>query len=150
LITGNVKQIRRASLPQSTLKNAIFFVMVVCGDTLGNLFLALGMARMPDLAVSPFWHYVASLLGNFRLLGGTGLLALAMLSRLSLYTWADLTYVLPVTASGYVITALLSKFVLHEYISHNRWIGVVLISIGVMVVARTPVDTKHVKGEPHK
>jgi drug/metabolite transporter (DMT)-like permease len=130
-MAGDVKPIRSLPLKNSTFKNAIFFVIVVCGDTIGNLLLALGMGRMPDLGVTPFWHYLASLLVNFRLLGGTALLATAMLSRLSLYTWADLTYVLPVTASGYVITAFLSKFVLHEYISDRRWIGVVLISLAV-------------------
>ncbi|HWF46530.1 MAG TPA: hypothetical protein VG168_05965 [Bryobacteraceae bacterium] len=141
---------RRASPKHSTLKNVVFFVLVVCGDTLGNLLLALSMNRNSSHAATSFLHHILLALANPRLLGGTGLLTLALLSRLSLYTWADLTYVLPVTASGYVITALLSKFVLHEYISDKRWIGVVLISLGVMIVARTPVDTKHAKGEMRK
>lgn len=145
-MVDDAKRLVTIPLKDSNLKNAVFFVIVICGDTLGNLLLAIGVSVMPDLSVTPFWHFVASLLVNLRLLGGTALLAMAMLSRLSLYTWADLTYVLPVTASGYVITALLSKFVLHEYISDRRWIGVVLISLGVMIVARTPFDTKHSKG----
>ncbi len=66
-----------------------------------------------------------------------------MFAQLSMYTWADLSYILPVTASGYVITAILSKFFLAEHISPSRWIGVVVISLGVMCVAHTPADTKH-------
>jgi drug/metabolite transporter (DMT)-like permease len=146
-MVGGVKQTRRSSHTHAALKNFVFFVMVVCGDTLGNLLLALSMNRTSIPAATPVLQHVLSALSNPRLLGGTALLTLALFSRLSLYTWADLTYVLPVTASGYVITALLSKFVLHEYISNKRWIGVVLISLGVMIVTRTPVDTKHIKGD---
>jgi uncharacterized membrane protein len=59
-----------------------------------------------------------------------------------MFTWADLTYVLPVTASAYVLTAILSKFFLHEQISVSRWIGIVLISFGVLFVSGTPERTK--------
>jgi uncharacterized membrane protein len=145
-MVDDVKQMRRSSQTHSTLKNVVFFLLVVCGDTLGNLLLALSMNRTSSHAATSILHHVLLALANPRLLSGTGLLALALFSRLSLYTWADLTYVLPVTASGYVITAFLSKFILHEYISDKRWIGVLLISLGVMIVTRTPVDTKHVKG----
>ncbi|HEX4230162.1 MAG TPA: hypothetical protein VHZ07_15920 [Bryobacteraceae bacterium] len=149
-MVDDVKQTRKSSLTRKTLKNIVFFLLVVCGDTLGNLLLALSMSRTSNHAATSLLHHILSALGNPRLVGGTGLLTLALLSRLSLYTWADLTYVLPVTASGYVITALLSKFVLHEYISNNRWVGVLLISLGVMIVARTPVDTKHIKSGTRK
>jgi len=67
----------------------------------------------------------------------------SMFSQLTMYTWADLSYILPVTASGYVVTAILGKFFLKEQISTFHWIGVVIISFGVFFVAETPPDTKH-------
>jgi drug/metabolite transporter (DMT)-like permease len=57
-------------------------------------------------------------------------------------SWADLTYVLPATAFGNVIVALLSKFWLHEPISLERWAGIVLITIGVGFVAQGPSRTE--------
>jgi uncharacterized membrane protein len=42
--------------------------------------------------------------------------------------------VLPVTAFGYVITALLSRLFLGENITPARWVGTLLIMAGVFLV----------------
>ncbi len=131
---------------QSTLKNAVFVALVVITNTVGNLLLAFGMNRMPDFMATPFLNYLGAILGSFWIVGGTVLLIISMASQLSLYTWADLSYVLPVTASAYVVTAILSKFFLHEHISVNRWVGVAVISLGVMLVSETPAQTKRLEG----
>lgn len=89
--------------------------------------------------------YTADLLTNWYVVGGTVLLIVWMIAQLSMFTWADLTYVLPVTASAYILTALLSKYFLGERISIARWIGIVIISFGVVLVSETPEDTKHHK-----
>jgi drug/metabolite transporter (DMT)-like permease len=126
----------------SKLKNRVFIVLIVLSNTVGNLFLGIGMAHMPGfLAVTPI-HYLVSLVANVWIWGGVALLIVWMVSQLSMFTWADLTYVLPVTASAYVITAILSKFFLYEQISISRWIGIALISLGVVFVSKTPPRTK--------
>jgi drug/metabolite transporter (DMT)-like permease len=58
-------------------------------------------------------------------------------------SWADLTYVMPATALGYVLLALVARFVLHEHISPLRWIGIALITAGVGFVAGGPALTEH-------
>jgi len=63
-------------------------------------------------------------------------------SYLTALSWADLTYVLPATAFGNVIVALLSKYWLHESISWQRWAGIVLITVGVGFVAQGPSLTE--------
>ncbi len=65
-------------------------------------------------------------------------------------SWADLTYVMPATALGYVLLALVARFVLHEHISPLRWIGIVLITAGVGFVAGGPALTEHPLGEAAK
>jgi hypothetical protein len=40
-----------------------------------------------------------------------------------MFTWADLSYVPPMTASAYAFTAILGKFFLGEQISAERWAG---------------------------
>lgn len=123
-------------------RDRIFIVLIVLSNTVGNLFLGIGMAHMPSFhAVSPL-GYFTSLLQNYWMWSGVALLVVWMVSQLSMFTWADLTYVLPVTASAYVLTAILSKFFLHDQISISRWIGIVLISIGVLFVSETPERTK--------
>jgi drug/metabolite transporter (DMT)-like permease len=63
-------------------------------------------------------------------------------SYLTALSWADLTFVLPATAFGNVIVALLSRFWLHEAISPERWAGILLITVGVGFVAQGPPLTE--------
>jgi drug/metabolite transporter (DMT)-like permease len=65
---------------------------------------------------------------------GICLLILWLLSKMFLLSWADLTYVLPVTAFGYVLTAVLSRLFLGEHITAARWAGTLLIAAGIVVV----------------
>jgi drug/metabolite transporter (DMT)-like permease len=75
---------------------------------------------------------------------GAGILLLIgfFASYLTALSWADLTFVLPATAFGNVIVALLSRFWLHEPISPYRWAGIVLITLGVGFVAQGPSRTE--------
>ena len=63
------------------------------------------------------------------------LLIVWQLSRMALLSWADLSYVLPVTSVGYVLVALIGKVLLHEAITGRRWAGIVLIMAGVALVS---------------
>ena len=62
-------------------------------------------------------------------------------SQISALSWADLSYLLPVTSFGNVIVALLAWRWRHEQISSLRWIGILLITAGVGFVARGPSYT---------
>jgi drug/metabolite transporter (DMT)-like permease len=56
-------------------------------------------------------------------------------------SWADLTFVLPATSLGYVLIALIAQFFLHEQVTLTRWIGILLVSGGVGIVAGGPAFT---------
>jgi drug/metabolite transporter (DMT)-like permease len=58
-------------------------------------------------------------------------------------SWADLTFVMPATAFGYVVIALLGRFWLHEQMSRSRWTGILLIVCAVGFVAGGPSRTEH-------
>ncbi len=58
-------------------------------------------------------------------------------------SWADLTFVMPATAFGPVIIALIGKYWLHEQLSVARWIGIALIVCAVGFVAGGPSRTEH-------
>lgn len=68
---------------------------------------------------------------------GVALLVLATLTRMALLSLADLSLVLPLTASGYILSALLGKFLLNEQVTLERWFGVLLIFLGIAVVGST-------------
>jgi len=63
------------------------------------------------------------------------------LSRMALLSWADLSYVLPLTAVGYIATALIGRFILNEQITWLRWSGTLLIVAGTSLVGMTGSHT---------
>ena len=123
---------------KSELKNRIFIAIVVLTNAAGNVLLAVGMKQMPDFDNTSVMGYTASLFTNLWIFFGIALLVVWMVAQLSMFTWADLAYVLPVTAGGYVLTAILGKFFLGETVSIARWLGIALISFGVVLVSETP------------
>jgi uncharacterized membrane protein len=117
------------------LKNRIWIALVVLTNSLGNVSLGIGMKHMPEFQTASILNYLMSLVTNPWVVTGTALLMIWMIVQLSMFTWADLTYVLPVTAGIYILTAILSKFFLDEHVSTCRWAGVVVISCAVLLVA---------------
>ena len=110
-----------------------------------NLFLAWGMKQFSyALAMNPVFYLRAMVEPLVAL--GIALQILWLLTRMSLLSVADLSFVLPVTASGYVISTLLGRFILHEQVSGSRWLGTVLISVGTALVASTSKKTGPTKG----
>src|SRR5215831_13024397 len=65
---------------------------------------------------------------GFGLLVAFFALYLAALSRL------DLSYVLPMTASTYVLTALSAWLILRESVSPTRWAGTLAVTVGIVLV----------------
>ena len=103
------------------------------GDTL----LARGMKSVGAVNPSEIYYLLTAVVNPWVLLGIFFLFAF-MSAYLSALSWADLTYVLPATAFGYVFIALIARFFLHEHISPIRWLGIVLISAGVGFAAGGP------------
>jgi uncharacterized membrane protein len=64
-----------------------------------------------------------------------------MLSYMTVLSWADYSYVMPAGAFGYALLTFLAVVFLHESVSARRWIGVVLICVGVLLVGQTKPRT---------
>ena len=106
----------------------------------GNLSLAWGMKQFPSvLSVSPI-PYILTMINPF-VSGGILLLILATLVRMALLSVADLSFVVPLTAFGYVITTFLARFLLHEVVSAEGWFGTGLIFLGAAIVSSTAAVT---------
>ena len=112
------------------IKTWICAVVVVFSNVFGNLFMKRGM---PAQLGSPI-EYITVLFRPW-VSAGVLLLILWMLSRMALLSWADLSYVLPVTSIGYVLVALAGHFLLNEQITMKRWTGIALIMAGVALVS---------------
>jgi uncharacterized membrane protein len=121
------------------IKTWVCATVVVLSNVFGNFFLKRGMPADLPTPLS----YITALFQPWAALG-VALLALWLMSRMALLSWADLSYVLPVTSIGYVLVALVGKAFLHEQIGVKRWSGILLIVAGVALVsAATPPFTEH-------
>jgi uncharacterized membrane protein len=116
-------------------KTQFWAVVSVLSNVAGNSALTHGMTQLGGVGNTPaamiealFHPWVAA---------GVALLIVWTFAHMALLSWADLSYVMPVTAIGYVVTAFAGKFFLGEVVSPMRWVGIVLITAGVTLVGRT-------------
>lgn len=109
---------------------------------IGDSLLSRGMKQIGGLSLHHLSGIILSVLNPWVALGILLLLGF-FASYMTALSWADLTYVLPATSLGYVLLALIAKFLLHEEISLTRWLGILLISAGVGFVASGPSSTHH-------
>lgn len=122
--------------PTLRWKTCFFALAVIASNAFGNLLLALGMRLSNDVTSSPLEFLRAIIQPQVTL--GILLLILWLLARMAMLSWADLTYVLPVTASGYVLSAMLGRFFLNEQITVGRWAGTLLIVAGTILAGAGP------------
>jgi uncharacterized membrane protein len=116
--------------------------MVVCANA-GDLLLKRGMTEIGAVAITAtgisraFWMTVSSAtiwLGILFLIG-------FMVSYMTVLSWADYSYVMPAGAFGYAILTVLAVVFLHENVTPKRWLGVLLICVGVLLVGQTKPRT---------
>lgn len=126
-----------------TLSRYLILAAIVVCSTLGDFFLKIGMNQMGDVSLlqDPL-VLVRALLNPWVAIGTVVLIGFFVSFTIAL-SWADLSYVMPSTALGYVLTTILSSLVLHEHVSMYRWAGVVLISIAVGFVTQGKARTVH-------
>jgi len=125
-----------------TLRKYLVLFFVVIFGSIGDSFLSRGMKDVGTVDIHHLSHAIYALANPWVLLGIFSLLAF-MSSYMTALSFADLTFVLPATSIGYVSMALLGHFWLNEHISIQRWIGIVLITAGVGLVAGGPSRTEH-------
>jgi drug/metabolite transporter (DMT)-like permease len=106
----------------------------------GNSWMAWGMKQVPERMTLDPSLYLHAMLNPFVALGIIALI-LSLLTRMALLSLADLSFVLPVTAIGYVVAVVIGKVWLHEAVSSQRWLGALLIFGGALLVGSTSRNT---------
>lgn len=134
-----VKAVRPLSRANAVRAYALLMAFLAL-RAFGNLSLAWGTKHLPQgLSANPVSYGLAML--NPFVTVAIVMLILALLVRMALLSVADLSFVLPMTAVGYVIAALFGKLFLHEEVSVQRWLGVLLIFAGAALVGSTAQKT---------
>lgn len=114
----------------------VFFIMLIAVILagIGEALAAKGMKQTHQEQAGVLMQIKVAL-GDWHVLAG----GLLMVGYVALYVYTlgltELSFALPLSASSYLLGAFLSKFYLHEDIKPARWIGTLIIIVGVMVVA---------------
>ena len=116
--------------------------MVVCANA-GDLMLKRGMSQIGavQLTLPGVTHAFRMTVTNGTIWVGIFFLTGFMVSYMTVLSWADYSYVMPAGAFGYAVVTFLARFVLGEQVTAVRWLGVLLICGGVLLVSRTKPRT---------
>jgi uncharacterized membrane protein len=116
----------------------IWVIVVVVTSTFGDLLSARGMAEHGEIesfklhGLARILRYIAT---HKVVLAGIGSNAVAFVSLLALLSVAPLSFAVPATALSYILKTILAKPMLHEHVTTRRWMGVVLVSIGIALIS---------------
>jgi bacterial/archaeal transporter family protein len=120
------------------MKTFIVLFIAICVQTLGDVFLTKGMKSVGEVnTLDPveLFNIGLQVFTNPLIWMGILLLGLFFGLYLAALSWADLSFVLPVTSFGYAMNAFMSWRLLGEHVSLTRWIGTIIICVGVATVS---------------
>jgi len=119
-------------------KVLIVLLLALVLEAVGVVFLSRGLKQIGEpekVSVVHVWRAVCRGAGNPSILLGVALETIFFGALLYLLSQRDVSLIWPLTALGFVLTALAARFILNEEIHWTRWLGVVLIVIGAALVS---------------
>ena len=130
------------------IKTIIVLFFAVLAGTGGDLLLSKGM-RALNQEMSIHWgNFIPFFVRTFQsgtVWLGIGSMTIFFFLYLVALSRAEVSFVLPLTAFSYVLTALFAKYYLHENVNWIRLAGTVLIFTGVVMVALSSKSAKPVQ-----
>jgi drug/metabolite transporter (DMT)-like permease len=129
------------------MKTAVVLTIAILAQAVGNVFLTRGMKAAAVTtaasaggvagAVAHALDAASEAAQRPEVWIGTVLLVAFFALCSAALSWADVSFVLPATAAGYVLNVAAGKYLLHEDVTPARWIGSVIIVLGVIFVSRS-------------
>lgn len=137
---------RAQTAPDHRRRTQALVLIAIATQVGGNVFLSYGLRRADAIISFSPLDYIRAL--NPWTIVGISLLAVWIITDLALLSRADLSFVLPVIASSFVLIAIIGHFALGERVSGLRWLGILLIFFGVLLAETTPDRTTRRQKEP--
>lgn len=124
------------------MKITTYFTLAIAvlAQAAGNVLLSKGMKHVALTSQVVDGNFLVPLLQIVHsplIWMGTGLMIVFFLLFLTVLSKADLSFVLPVISIEVVVNVAFAGYFLHEPVSAVRWMGTLLISLGVILVFRS-------------
>jgi len=123
------------------MKTTTVLIVAIISQAIGNVYLTKAMKAVTTTGADDFLSTAFRAAANPMLWLGTGLLIVFFALYSAALSWADLSFVLPATAFGYVLNVAAGHYFLSESVSPARWAGSAIITLGVFLVSRSGVRT---------
>jgi drug/metabolite transporter (DMT)-like permease len=120
------------------MKTAVVLALAIISQAVGNVYLTKGMKALASANEAGDWVSLiqAGVQSPSLWIGTIFLIGFFVLFSAAL-SWADLSFVLPATSFGYVVNVACGYYILNESVSQKRWIGALVITLGVVLVSRS-------------
>jgi drug/metabolite transporter (DMT)-like permease len=118
-------------------REIILLFLVVCAGTAGELCVSRAMKTVGEVKNFQPAALLSVMLRSIRLKWmwlGLALMATAFFSLLWVLSLANVSLVVPVTALSYAAGTVGGKIFLRERVTPERWAGILLVSVGVILV----------------
>jgi drug/metabolite transporter (DMT)-like permease len=118
----------------------ILFAMSILFGAVGALLMKVGAGQIGTIrldTVQEILGFLGKMFTNITILGGMSMYFISAALWLYLLTKLDVSVVQPILALTYVVTPILAIFVIGEGVPATRWVGIMVIILGVFLVART-------------
>lgn len=127
------------------MKTFLLLCSLIAFSSLGEILSAKGMQQVGTISLRPraLVRAIGRMLRNPFLFVGVVFLAVSFFSFISLLSYADLSFVVPLTAVGYITNTLGGRFFLHERITRERWLGTLLVASGVALISLSSTLEQH-------
>ena len=115
-------------------------LVLVLADSSGDLLIVRGMKQVGRVTLLPLPKMLQlgqRILSNLSVLSGIACYAISFSIFLYLLSWADLSFVRPATAMGYLFSLLGARYILEERVTRGRLVGIVVIGLGVGIISFT-------------
>lgn len=116
----------------------LFIFIPVTAAAVGQMILKIGMNQVGAVQInSGIMQSFVRMFTNPYVIGGLGFFGLNAFLWLIVLSREKLSFAYPMVAFAYVVTILLSKYILHEDVPPLRWAGLAVIIIGILLIAKS-------------
>ena len=119
--------------------NLILIIISVALNALAQLFLKIGMKKIGhfEFSLPNFWSIGLRVSLEPYILGGIFFYIFSIFLWLLVLSRTEVSFAYPFLSLGYIFIAIMSYFFLSESIGLSRIIGICLICLGVIFIARS-------------
>jgi drug/metabolite transporter (DMT)-like permease len=111
-------------------------ISIAC-DVTGQLAFKLGADRLPDAGTIGVPNFCLRMLGEPWLIGGIVIYVVEFIVWIRVLALVPLGVAFPIASLNILGIAMASHYLLGEAITRKQWLGAILITAGVAIVAQT-------------